>query len=51
MQLTIEILRETDGSWIAEVRELPGVMAYGATEDEATRKAQGAGARGDRGRN
>jgi len=27
--------READGRWIAEVPELPGVMVYGATKDEA----------------
>jgi predicted RNase H-like HicB family nuclease len=31
----IELERETDGRWIAEVVELPGVLAYGATKDEA----------------
>lgn len=36
----IEIDQETDGRWIAEVPELPGVLAYGATRDEAVRKAQ-----------
>ena len=40
MQLTIETERETDGRWIAEVPELPGVLAYGATEDEAAAKAE-----------
>ncbi len=33
--LTIEIDREQDGRRIAEVPELPGVPAYGATEAEA----------------
>ncbi len=33
--LKIEIDREVDGRWIAEVRSLPGVLVYGATEDEA----------------
>jgi predicted RNase H-like HicB family nuclease len=33
--LTIELELETDGRWIAEVLELPGVLAYGATEAEA----------------
>jgi predicted RNase H-like HicB family nuclease len=33
--LTIEIDREQDGRWIAEVPEPPGVLAYGATEAEA----------------
>jgi predicted RNase H-like HicB family nuclease len=27
--------REEDGRWLAEVPELPGVMAYGATKPEA----------------
>ncbi len=31
--------REDDGRWIAEVPELPGVMAYGATKREAFRRA------------
>jgi hypothetical protein len=31
----IEFEREDDGRWIAEISELPGVMAYGATRDEA----------------
>lgn len=33
--LTIEIEREDDGRWLAEVPALPGVMAYGATRAEA----------------
>jgi len=40
MRLAIEIEREDDGRWIAEVPELPGVMTYGATEGEATAKVQ-----------
>jgi predicted RNase H-like HicB family nuclease len=36
----IEIDQESDGRWITEVPELPGVLAYGATRDEAVRKAQ-----------
>jgi predicted RNase H-like HicB family nuclease len=31
----IEFDREEDGRWIAEISELPGVMAYGATKAEA----------------
>jgi len=31
----MEVEQETDGRWIAEVPELPGVLAYGATSDEA----------------
>ena len=30
--------REEDGRWIAEIEELPGVMAYGATKEEAESK-------------
>ena len=33
--LRIEIQREQGGRWIGEIPELPGVMAYGATEAEA----------------
>lgn len=33
--LRIEIEREEDGRWIAEVPALPGVLAYGITVDEA----------------
>ena len=35
MHLSIEIDREDDGRWIAEALELPGVIAYGATREEA----------------
>lgn len=38
--LIVELEREEDGRWIAEVPELPGVMVYGATEDEAMAKVQ-----------
>jgi hypothetical protein len=31
----IEFDREDDGRWIAEIAELPGVLAYGATREEA----------------
>jgi predicted RNase H-like HicB family nuclease len=36
----VETEQETDGRWIAEVPELPGVLAYGTSRDEAIRKAQ-----------
>ena len=35
---TVEVEREVDGRWIADVPSLPGVMTYGATYDEAVRK-------------
>ena len=37
---TIEHEREDDGRWIAEVPQLPGVLAYGSTADEAMAKAE-----------
>ena len=40
MTFKIEIEQEEDGRWIAEVVELPGVMVYGETLDEAKTKAQ-----------
>jgi predicted RNase H-like HicB family nuclease len=36
----IETELETDGRWIAEIRDVPGVLAYGATEKEAMASAQ-----------
>ncbi|HEY3743803.1 MAG TPA: type II toxin-antitoxin system HicB family antitoxin [Bryobacteraceae bacterium] len=35
MKLTIELEREEDGRWIADAVELPGVMRYGLTREEA----------------
>ena len=40
MSLFIEIEREDDGRWIAEIPELPGVMVYGQTREEATCRVQ-----------
>ena len=40
MHFTIEHEKEEDGRWLAEVPELPGVLAYGATAEEAIAKAQ-----------
>ena len=40
MNFDIECEREDDGRWLAEVPQLPGVLAYGATRDEAMAKAQ-----------
>ena len=40
MTFTVEYEQEEDGRWIAEVVELPGVMVYGATREEALAKAQ-----------
>jgi predicted RNase H-like HicB family nuclease len=38
--VNIEIEREDDGRWIAEIRELPGVMTYGQTREEAIAKVK-----------
>ena len=40
MNLRIEIAREEDGRWIAEVADLPGVMTYGTTRGDAVAKAK-----------
>ncbi len=40
MDFTVEIEQENDGRWLAEVPKLPGVLAYGATSDEAFSKAE-----------
>jgi predicted RNase H-like HicB family nuclease len=40
MQLTIRLLREVDGRWIADVPELPGVTVYGVSPEYATMKAK-----------
>jgi predicted RNase H-like HicB family nuclease len=40
MTLTLECAREADGRWLAEVPQLPGVMAYASSEGDAVKKAQ-----------
>jgi predicted RNase H-like HicB family nuclease len=40
MPLTIEVDQEEDGRWLAEVLELPGVLAYGKTRQEAIDRTQ-----------
>ena len=37
---TIDLERETDGRWIAEVHEIPGVMCYGESRVEALAKVE-----------
>ncbi len=39
-RLQIEIEQESDGRWIAEVPELPGVIVYGSSRDDAIQKAE-----------
>ena len=38
--MRIQVEHEEDGRWLAEVTELPGVLAYGASRDEAVAKAE-----------
>ncbi|MDZ4857692.1 MAG: type II toxin-antitoxin system HicB family antitoxin [Candidatus Hydrogenedentes bacterium] len=38
--MRIEIERETDDRWIAEVPDLPGVMAYGGSREDAIAKVE-----------
>ena len=39
MTLTTRFIRETDGRWIADIPELPGVTVYGTTREEARIRA------------
>jgi predicted RNase H-like HicB family nuclease len=38
--MTIELDREEDGRWLTEIPELPGVMAYGSSQEEALAKVK-----------
>jgi len=38
--VTVEVEREDDGRWIGEVVDLPGVLAYGESCDDAVRLAR-----------
>ena len=40
MYLTLEVEREDDGRFIAEVPDLPGGLAYGETQERAIARAQ-----------
>ena len=40
MNLKIELEREDDGRWVAEVPELPGVMTYGKDRGDALAQVQ-----------
>jgi predicted RNase H-like HicB family nuclease len=40
MNFTVEYEQEVDGRWLAEVKELPGVLAYGKDPDDAAAHAQ-----------
>lgn len=40
MTFRVDVEQEPDGRWIAEVMELSGALAYGATRDEAVTRIQ-----------
>ena len=40
MNFTLDCEREDDGRWLAEVVQLPGVLAYGSSANEAMAKAE-----------
>jgi predicted RNase H-like HicB family nuclease len=40
MEFRIEAEREEDDRWLAEVPQLPGVLAYGSSSDEAIARAE-----------
>ena len=40
MNLAVETEQETDGRWIAEVPQIPGVLAYGSNRQEAITRAE-----------
>jgi predicted RNase H-like HicB family nuclease len=40
VRLKVETEQEEDGRWIAEILDLPGVLAYGASPSEAQARAQ-----------
>jgi len=40
MKFILECEREDDGRWLSEVAQLPGVLAYGASANEAMAKAE-----------
>ena len=45
MTFTVETEQENDGRWIAEVPQIPGAMAYGATREEAIARVEALGLR------
>ncbi len=39
-KMMVDLERESDGRWIAEIESLPGALVDGATRDEAARKVE-----------
>jgi len=40
MNFSIELEQEEDGRWVAEIPDIPGVLAYGVTPLQAEAKAK-----------
>jgi predicted RNase H-like HicB family nuclease len=40
MRYVVEVERDEDGRWLAEVLDMPGAVAFGETRDEALRAAE-----------
>ena len=40
MRYVVAVEREDEGGWLAEVREMPGAIAFGETREEALRAAE-----------
>ena len=40
VNFSIDFEFETDGRWIAEIDQLPGVLAYGTTREEAQARVE-----------
>lgn len=40
MEFQVEFEVETDGRWIAEIADLPGVLAYGVNREDALANVQ-----------
>ncbi len=40
MTFKVELEQEEDGRWIAEITDLPGVLVYGRTREQAQAKVQ-----------
>jgi predicted RNase H-like HicB family nuclease len=40
MSFAVEIEKEKDGCWIAEIPQIPGAMAYGRTRAQAVSRVE-----------
>lgn len=45
MKFTVETEQKADGRWIAEVPQIPGALAYGASRQEAVARVEALGLR------